>query len=128
MYCTVDELRNERVTGEDFDWGTAEQAILDASDAIDMRLSGHYNTPFSNPAPKAIRRLCLDMACCFLLKSVKAMLAQDDSELASTKFVCDRAERELDRLASGKLDIGTGKKGDRRVLVYTGDSSYLAEE
>lgn len=127
MYCTVHELLNERLTGDSYDEQSLEQAIVDASDAIDMRLGGYYNVPF-NPVPSAIRRLCLDWACCYLLTTNKAMLAESDDELASTKFICDRAEKEMEKLAKGKSVISTSRKSTSRIATYAGNSSYMYVE
>lgn len=127
MYCTVDELINERLTGGSYDYLSVERAIMDASDTIDMRLSGYYTTPF-NPVPASIRRLCLDLACCNLMRTNKAMLAQSRDELASTQYICDKAEKDLEKLAKGKNNITQQRRGTSRIAVYSGKDSYMYVE
>lgn len=126
MYCTVDDLTQERTWGENFDGRQFEQAILDATDAIDIKLSGHYNVPFS-PVPRAIRRLCILLAQCFLCQGNQVMTANDE-ELKSIKYLCDKAYDDLQHIASGKTDLGTQKKGTNRTLIYLGKTEYVYEE
>lgn len=121
MYCTVDDLKNERVWADGHNDRQFEQAVVDAGDAINIKLSGQYNVPFS-PVPTSIRRLCIELACCFLLQN-KAMVANEE-ELQSIKFVCDKAYKDLHNIAASHVNLGQQRKGTTNSLIYSGNQTY----
>ena len=128
-YATIDDVTKryrpiETVVGSgEFDVASVDVSsiyITDAEAFVNARLRDRYVVPFSSPVDQIITKITADLAICEIVR---------DKLTENPEFIqgrCDRAEKMLEDLRKGEMDLGsadlvTTNEGDIEVWSSTQD-------
>lgn len=107
MYATIDDVRKEGVTVEDADDNRVEDALLLATERIDL-LTGRI---FDDPVPRMIKRATVLLALRFYIPTADE-LAELEKERKLTKETTDGHSYEL---RSDEYSYSKGPTGDAEI-------------
>jgi len=101
---TLVQLTDDDADGSS-DEGVIAAAIAEADATIDAMLSGQYVTPFTTP-PELVKRLSVTLS----VGNLYARRPHTDAGVWGDRV--SRAERLLEKIATGKLSLGDAASGD----------------